>query len=422
MKRIVLSVIALLALCATFADAQEMRWYKGNLHTHTLWSDGDDFPEMAALMYRDNGYNFLALSDHNILSDIEKWMPVRKVRERGGDPPLTKYKAKFPEVVQTRTSDQGEEVRLQPLDVVRKLTEKPGEFIMIQSEEISARWEAPKSENEPAGATTKKSGPVHMNATNIAEVIKPIMGTNARDVIQANLQQVLDQAKRLNRPIVPHVNHPNFMWGITAEELASVVEERFFEIYNGHPGINYMGDATHPSMERVWDIGSTIRVAQLNTDPQMGLATDDTHHYHVPGMKRSTALRGWIMVRAGELTPDSISRAILDGNFYASSGVTLEEVTYDKDSKTLRVKIKPDGDAVFTTRFVGTPKNFADGAKTPLDSDKVGITFKSQDGTSAEYKLTGEELFVRAVITSNRPPANPSFDGQLQMAWTQPVR
>lgn len=30
------------------------RWWKGNLHTHSLWSDGDDFPEMIACWYRDD--------------------------------------------------------------------------------------------------------------------------------------------------------------------------------------------------------------------------------------------------------------------------------------------------------------------------------------------------------------------------------
>ncbi len=37
------------------------RWWKGNLHTHTFWSDGDDFPEMVAEWYRTHDYNFLAL-------------------------------------------------------------------------------------------------------------------------------------------------------------------------------------------------------------------------------------------------------------------------------------------------------------------------------------------------------------------------
>ena len=31
------------------AGAAEARWWKGNLHTHSLWSDGDDFPESIAI-------------------------------------------------------------------------------------------------------------------------------------------------------------------------------------------------------------------------------------------------------------------------------------------------------------------------------------------------------------------------------------
>ena len=32
------------------------RWWKGNLHTHTLWSDGDDYPEMVLDWYKSRGY------------------------------------------------------------------------------------------------------------------------------------------------------------------------------------------------------------------------------------------------------------------------------------------------------------------------------------------------------------------------------
>ena len=48
--------------------AAEPRWFKGNLHTHSLWSDGDDYPEMIADWYARHGYHFLALSDHNVLA------------------------------------------------------------------------------------------------------------------------------------------------------------------------------------------------------------------------------------------------------------------------------------------------------------------------------------------------------------------
>ena len=40
------------------------RWWRGNLHTHTFWSDGRAFPEEAIAWYRDDGYHFLALCDH----------------------------------------------------------------------------------------------------------------------------------------------------------------------------------------------------------------------------------------------------------------------------------------------------------------------------------------------------------------------
>src|SRR5689334_9708436 len=52
----------------------EPRWFKGNLHTHSLWSDGNDYPEMIVDWYARHGYRFLALSDHNGLSQGQRWM------------------------------------------------------------------------------------------------------------------------------------------------------------------------------------------------------------------------------------------------------------------------------------------------------------------------------------------------------------
>ena len=44
-------------------------WYKGNTHTHTTGSDGDSSPEYVARWYKDHGYAFLVLSDHNVFTD-----------------------------------------------------------------------------------------------------------------------------------------------------------------------------------------------------------------------------------------------------------------------------------------------------------------------------------------------------------------
>ena len=51
-------------------------WWKGNTHTHTLWSDGDAAPEHVVDWYVSHGYHFLVLSDHNVLSDGDRWFPV----------------------------------------------------------------------------------------------------------------------------------------------------------------------------------------------------------------------------------------------------------------------------------------------------------------------------------------------------------
>ncbi|MBC7788321.1 MAG: PHP domain-containing protein [Anaerolineae bacterium] len=49
-----------------------MRWFKGNTHAHTLMSDGDSPPEEVARWYKNHGYNFLVLSDHNVFTDPGK--------------------------------------------------------------------------------------------------------------------------------------------------------------------------------------------------------------------------------------------------------------------------------------------------------------------------------------------------------------
>ena len=50
-------------------DEKGAIWYKGNLHTHTTRSDGRKSPEEVMALYRDHGYDFLALTDHWIPSE-----------------------------------------------------------------------------------------------------------------------------------------------------------------------------------------------------------------------------------------------------------------------------------------------------------------------------------------------------------------
>lgn len=408
-----------LAVVVTFLSAVKPaaseEWYKGNLHTHTLWSDGNDFPEMVCDWYKSHGYHFLALSDHNILSKGEKWIAADAAAKRENEGAFTRYRERFGnQWVTTRTVDGKEEVRLKTLDEFRPLFEKPGEFLMVQSEEITDRFQAL---------------PIHINASNLVELIRPRGGQSVRETITNNLIAVQEQSRRVGKPILAHVNHPNFGYGVTAEDLAAVIQEKFFEIYNGHPGVNQLGDDTHVSMERMWDIANTIRLGELKLPPLFGLATDDSHNYFGP--RGAAPGRGWVMVRAGELSADTLVRSIEAGNFYASSGVSLKSVRLVDHH--LRIEIDGPSDVQYTTEFIGTPikydrkndavkdKNGKEIAATRRYSADVGQVFARVSGSSPTYQLTGQELYVRAVVTSSKPHPNASYDAQREQAWTQPV-
>ena len=163
-----LAFISFLFLAADPSPAQEkMHWFKGNTHTHSLWSDGNDFPEMIAKFYKDNSYHFLVLSDHNILSRGEKWMNVGAIEKRRrtlGVATLKKYISSFgKDWVELRGEDKKQEVRLKTLEEIRPKFEKAEDFIFIEGEEIT---------NSFGGS------PVHTNGMNLKELIVPKKGTS----------------------------------------------------------------------------------------------------------------------------------------------------------------------------------------------------------------------------------------------------
>ena len=394
--------VTILTPSSTEAADPEARWWKGNLHTHSLWSDGDQFPEMIADWYRERDYNFVALTDHNVLSEGIRWMPYSAIVKRSDDGILDRYRARFGNSwVETRREPGSPEfaIRLKPLDKFRNLVEERNQFIMNPAEEISDRSEGK---------------PVHINATNVAEALKPAGGATVRETMQNNLRAILEHEKSHGREVLPHLNHPNFGYAVTAEDLAAVVSERFFEVYNGHPGVNQLGDATHPSVESIWDTVNAIRRTALNVPPLMGIATDDSHEYH--GKAGSRPGRGWVMVRSQYLTPEHLIRAMKRGDFYASSGVTLNDVQFDAKTKELKLEIAPQDNVTYQTEFIATLK--PDGN---TDKERVGQRVLSSNSLSPSYRMKGNELYVRAVVTSTKPHQDPSFENQFQQAWTQPV-
>jgi len=136
MRVLVASLTALVGF-ASFASSQRAsapaparHWYKGNTHTHTLNSDGDSTPDDVVKWYREHGYTFLVLTDHNFLTGVEGLNAVHGADER---------------------------------------------FLVIKGEEVTDRF---------------GEKPIHVNGLDVSSTIDPQHGTSVLDTVQRNVDAV----------------------------------------------------------------------------------------------------------------------------------------------------------------------------------------------------------------------------------------
>ncbi|WP_237587033.1 CehA/McbA family metallohydrolase domain-containing protein [Pontibacter russatus] len=395
MRLLILFLLSLFA-AKSWGQGTSGKWYKGNMHTHSYWSDGDDFPEMIMEWYKSNGYDFIALSDHNTLAAGEKWkqIPSHPFRQRRFKAYLEKYGDDW---VTYKTDSAGQiSVKLKTFAEYKPLFHEDGRFLIMQAEEISDAYEGK---------------PIHMGAINVEELVEPQGGNSVTEVMQNNLDEVYAQRERTGKPMFPHINHPNFRYAIKLEDMIPLKGERFFEVYNGHPEVHNYGDSTAMGMEELWD-KLLIHYIKAGKPLLYGLATDDAHHHGEFRVGLSNPGRGWIMVRAKELTPAALIAAMEKGDFYATTGVELREVAFER--KKLRIEVKPEAGVSYTIQFWGADKK-ADGI------EQGGELLKEVKGTAGEYKLRKKDLFVRAKVISSKLKENPYKAGDLETAWIQPV-
>jgi hypothetical protein len=254
-----------------------------------------------------------------------------------------------------------------PVEPLNKLFGKPGEFLVLHGQEIT-------------DSVDKR--PQHVNALGITAVIQPKRGkVSSLENLQLNIDAVRSAGG------VPQINHPNFGWALTADTISKTKGVMLFELFNGHPLVNNLGGGDSPGTEAIWD--SVLSRGRLI----YGIATDDVHTVKKLGNKASaTPGHGWVMVRATELSQRALLEALEHGDFYASTGVELED--YSADPKAISIKVKEQRWSKYRIQFIGR------GGK---------ILQEDLKGTST-YRIRGNEGYVRAkIIESNG-----------KTAWTQP--
>lgn len=380
-----------LVLLLVVSCREETSFYKGNLHAHSYWSDGDHYPEMVMDWYKTNGYQFAVLSDHNVLQTGEKWIHAN--RNEAFIEAYLDYTERFgDDWIEETTRNDSQFVRLQTLEEYSGHFDKPGSFLCIVAEEITDGFEGK---------------PVHMNAVNLDFLIPPQHGQSISDILERTAKTIKYQADTLDQPLFSFVNHPNFGWALTTEHLAQATGFRFFEVFNGHPSVRNYGDSLHPGTETMWDEANIARLKQ-DIPILMGIATDDTHNYHEFRIGKANPGRGWVMVRARKLDRDAIMKALEMGDFYASTGVVLDD--FSITSRHYRVWVSEEPGVDYTIRFIGCRRG-----------ENHSEILEEVHGAKADYRFTGDQLFVRAKVISSKPKSNPFAEGDREVAWLQPV-
>jgi hypothetical protein len=117
------------------------------------------------------------------------------------------------------------------------------------------------------------------------------------------------------------------------------------------------------------------------------------------------------MVRAERLATDDLLNALSTGDFYASTGVLLQDQR--SDGRGISLAMVPEANTTYRTQFIGTRRN----------SSVVGEVLAEVTGDFASYIFRGDERYVRVKVTSSRPHIDPISGIELgrQAAWIQPV-
>jgi hypothetical protein len=319
------------ALEPTPAFIEGEQWLRGTTHVHAKPSGDSAEPvEGVVRWYESRGYDFIALTDHNRVTPVAP----------------------------------------------------PARLIVLPGIELTHN----RKDCEPAGDESGNCR-IHVNALGVTARPEGKLEWNDYSIRQriALYDKAYGVARDLGASVI-QINHPQYYWGMTPEVMTAIGKgAQLVEIANVAFAKWNAGDATHPSVEALWDaaLGQGVTI--------WGVASDDAHYYRDDGAGKYPAGGGWVMVRARR-DPRSILAALAAGRFYSSTGVELARA--ERVGDELVVEVAPAAKGQHTIAFI--------------ENGKLTTT---TSGLSARRVLP-QTGYIRAVITRD--------DGK--QAWVQPVR
>lgn len=416
--------------------AQHKRWFKGNLHMHNQWSDGQPLATWAIEWYKSHGYDFVCPSDHNIFQSDElrfdgfgfNNQPSDLAAFRGesslwkvispnpGWPNLTQPNVdetieKFgKESVRTITVDGKTYVRMTTFAELEKQFVEPGKFLMIPGYE------------QTGGCYNGQQ--IHMNFLNVREVFPYIPAESPKEILEKTFAQGLETYEAHDYLFT--ADHPLWRYyDFSPKDLIALPQIRLFEVNNNSLDGRYDAHPEGWKPEKFWDVVNAHRAAH-DQPLLLGMGSDDRHDY-------SSEAKAWSVVRAEKLGVKELFAAIREGDFYASNGLDFEDIQFDGQSLSVKIDVRQEGP--YRIEFIGTKKDYdpasqvvevEKGPRNParkidVFSDSIGVVLDTVEGSEGSYTLKPDDLYVRAKIVKLSQQAQADWQTR-PAAWTQPYR
>lgn len=321
-------------------------WFKGNTHTHTNAFDGFSPVEDVVKLYKDANYNFLTITDHNMFRTYPEFNDEN--------------------FIMLNATELTYGVQIDDKELLKEMNEKVSSGNMSQEEMLK---------------TIQTSfTPKNLDPTKVPHLIaiarNPEKSSWNEDIDSTNFQDIQVMIDLANKnDCLSIIAHPS--WSkLNIMDLKDLKDYTAIEVYN-HVCEKYFAGGISSA---IWD--------QLLSEKNKvnAIACDDTHDI-------SISLGGYIMVKSEKFDYLSIIKAIEDGDYYSSTGPTINDVVvYDKTIKVSCSNAKK-------IRFI---------TDTPL-----GRTYEDETCSMTEctHKLNELEKYVRIEV----------IDKNENIAWTNPI-
>ena len=320
--------------------SEQGKFYKANLHSHSIFSDGKLTPAQMKELYQQHGYSIIAFTDHDIFLPHQELTDENFVAINGYEVAINNNYDGFV------TDDNKPDIKKCHLCFLAEDPENVKQVCWHREKYL--RWNTPKykhlvqfDENEP---------------------------DFEREYSPECINKMISIAKE-NGFFVTY-NHPT--WSLEDYHQYTAYEGMdAMEIFNYASFVSGNSEENERVYEDMLRAGKKIYC----------IAADDNHNKFEEGHPRHNSFGGFIMLKADKLDYKTVIQSLKNGDFYASTGALIDEL-YIEDGKLVVCLPKP------------ARVNFASSSR----HGRAVIAEPGETVTRAEFPLSPNDTFFRVKV------------------------